>query len=175
MRHLKNVVEAICMLQEEEIHKAVGMLKSAKERGAFVWIIGNGGSAATAEHFANDLFKMCGIKACSVPSMGATILAYGNDEGWERMFANPLRKLAAVGDVVVAISCSGNSPNIVNAVKDIRHKCEVIGMTGPGLNELSEMYPADVKALVRAYADDIKVQEDIHLIVCHAIAGLINE
>lgn len=175
MKHLKNVVEAICYLEEEEIHKAVEVLKNAKNCGAFVWIIGNGGSAATAEHFANDLVKMCGIKACAVPSMGSMVLAYGNDDGWERMFANPLIKLAGVGDVVVAISCSGNSQNVVNGVRDILHKCEVIAMTGPGQNELSAMYPEDVRTLIRAYADEITVQEDIHLIVCHAIAGLINE
>lgn len=175
MRHLKNVVEALCYLEEEEIRKAVEVLKKARERAANVWLVGNGGSAATAEHFANDLIKMCGIKAVAVSSMTSTTLAYGNDEGWERMFANPLRRLADVGDVVIAISCSGNSPNVVEAVNGILHKCEVIAMTGSGINKLSNMYPSDIKTLIRAYSDEITVQEDVHLIVCHAIAGLINE
>lgn len=154
------------------IGEAANMIKHARDFHQRVWIVGNGGSAATAMHFANDLQKMCSIDAIALPSVIPTILAYGNDDGWDNMFSHFLDRTFSNGDILVAISCSGKSANVVNAAKMARkHDGKVIAFTGriTPENELATI-PGIV---VSVEVDDIKVQEDIHMIICHAIAGAI--
>jgi D-sedoheptulose 7-phosphate isomerase len=124
-------------------------------------------------HFANDLQKMCGISATALPAQIPTILAYGNDDGWENMFSNAMDAFRP-GDVLVAISCSGSSPNVVNAaILALRKEGKVIAMTGPtgNGNKLAKL-PV---TLIVAQSFDIKVMEDVHSVVCHAIAGAIAD
>lgn len=102
------------------VGRFIQTLLEARERGATIYFIGNGGSAATASHFANDL----GIgtnsydkpfRACSLTDNQAIITAIGNDFGYEEIFVRQLRILGRPGDVVVGISASGNSPNLLRA------------------------------------------------------------
>lgn len=167
---LMQICESLSLLDEDEIEKAVGILQGAKDRNNFVWIIGNGGSAATASHFANDLLKMRGVKAIDLGSMTPLTLACGNDLGWENMFSVPLKRLAVSGDVLISISCSGNSENILNAARSVNRECYRIAITGPD-GKLSEM---ENDACIRAMADEITVQEDVHSIVCHEISQRIR-
>lgn len=104
------------------IGRFIHTLLDARERGAAIYFIGNGGSAATASHFANDL----GIgtnsyekpfRAISLTDNQAIITAVGNDFGYEEIFIRQLQVLARQGDVLVAISASGNSPNLVKAIE----------------------------------------------------------
>ena len=74
------------------------------------WVIGNGGSAATASHFANDLFKMGRLRAVPLADLTPLSTAYGNDHGWKSMYADPLKGLMGREDVLIAISCSGVFP-----------------------------------------------------------------
>lgn len=78
-----------------------------------VYICGNGGSASTANHFVNDLVKMCGIRAYSLCSNEAILTAYANDDGYENIFVDQLRVYAEPGDLVITISTSGKSENIL--------------------------------------------------------------
>lgn len=87
----------------------------AIKRANFVWIAGNGGSASTANHFANDLVKLCGVKAISLCANEAVVMAYANDNGYENVFYEQLRVFFREGDVLITISGSGTSPNIVKA------------------------------------------------------------
>lgn len=175
-KHFSQVVEGIELADRDDLEVAVNILHQAKTKLAQVWICGNGGSAATSAHFANDLLKMCGVQALDVSGMTPATLAYGNDHGWERMFANPVLQLAQPEDVVIVFSCSGNSCNVVELVTEIYLRCVVIAFTGPDDSELSRLFDAGkVHCLVRAVAEDIKVQEDLHLIFCHAIAGELCE
>ena len=89
------------------------VIKSAN----YVYIIGNGGSASCANHFANDLVKMCGVKAISLCANEAVVTAYANDEGYENVFSDQLKVLLAINDLVITISGSGTSKNIVKAVQ----------------------------------------------------------
>ena len=95
MDYFAEVSEALSKLDQDQIKKAVDILRIAKDVDSFVWILGNGGSAATASHFANDLLKMAGIRAIAIPDMTPTVTAYGNDNGWENMFGTMLSGLAS--------------------------------------------------------------------------------
>lgn len=167
-KHIKEVILAVEHINSADLRSAVTLLSRVRATGGTVWLVGNGGSAATASHFANDLTKMAGMKAVSIPEMVPTMLAFGNDLGWEFMFSNIVAHVAVAGDVLVAISCSGNSPNVVNAVRVARERlCDVLALTNDKTNALSIAQP---NVLLRARHHEITVQEDIHSIVCHAIA-----
>ncbi|KKS80888.1 MAG: Sugar isomerase (SIS) [Candidatus Woesebacteria bacterium GW2011_GWC1_43_10b] len=94
----------------------IGIVKAIK-KADFVYIIGNGGSASTANHFANDLVKMCGIKAMSLCANEAVVMAYANDNGYENVFSDQLKVFLTKNDLLITISGSGTSKNIVKAVQ----------------------------------------------------------
>lgn len=166
-----SVVTALNAVSEEKVKEMVGILSRVKSQNANVYILGNGGSAATAMHFANDLTKVCGIRAVALPALISTITAYGNDDGWDQMYAHYLRAVLLPQDVVIGISCSGNSPNVVEAVKmakDIHLPAvKTIIFTGADVNcQLAKLIP---NVVVYVPYRDIRVQEDCHMVICHAI------
>ena len=116
---------------------AAELLRQARDRGSTVYIAGNGGSAATATHLANDLgkaVKLSGRRPMRVLSMSDNVswlTALANDEGYERAFAGQLENFARPGDVLIVISASGSSPNLVAAV-DLAASCGVstVGILG---------------------------------------------
>ena len=86
----------------------------------FVWIAGNGGSASTANHFAQDLVKICGVKAISLCANEALVMAYANDDGYNNIFYNQLDVFFGSGDLLITISGSGISDNIVSAQEYVK-------------------------------------------------------
>lgn len=168
--HFTQLRAVLLSVDAEELKKAVETLKQAKAEKKCVWIVGNGGSAATAGHFANDLTKMCKIKAFSIPDMVPTVTAFGNDNGWKYMFSHTMDVYFEPGDVVVIISCSGESENVLKAATYINH---LIIMTGNNLQSKLAGYGA--KAFLSAPSADITVQEDIHLAMCHAIVKALSQ
>lgn len=170
--YLDTVQEAIGTISYEKIYKCLAVLGDAVKGGHTVYVIGNGGSAATASHFANDLTKMAGGRALALADLTPTFLAYGNDDEWEYAFADMIVAFHKHGDVLVAISCSGKSPNIISAVKKAKQRgMTVIGLTGMNGDELYDL--ADI--CVRVLTPDIRVQEDCHSVICHALAGDIRD
>jgi len=166
--YLNNVSKAAFAagLNAQRIRLAAQILKRAR----MIWIVGNGGSAATASHFASDLTKAAGLLATSLPDQTPIITAYGNDTGWENMYASFLLEHMQEKDVLVAISCSGNSANILRAAEAAIGKLVVLTGRGRG-NALAGMDSAVCICVDHA---DIRVQEDIHLAICHMIAGEIG-
>lgn len=164
--HFMEVANCMTLLNTTEIERAVEILTEVRKANGTAYLAGNGGSAATASHFANDLNKIARVKAICLSEMVPTFLAYGNDFGWEHMFATPLRRHISSNDVFIGFSCSGNSENIIECFHS-SSRYYSIGFTGPGPSEMTRANPS---ALIIAMSDDITVQEDIHLIVCHAIA-----
>lgn len=165
-RHASQVCEALSLTNESKVERAIEILRLVAQAGGTVWLAGNGGSAATCNHFANDLVKMAKIKAVDMTHMVSTVMAYGNDHGWDRMFSNPFLALCGPWDAVVGISCSGNSPNVVNLLEAAN--CHKIGLTGPGDNKMARMI-SDPNVCILALSDEITVQEDVHSIICHSI------
>lgn len=172
-RHIDSVRQALNGMKLSAFDQAIDVFITAKMEHRRVWLVGNGGSAATAAHFANDLHKMCGMDVRALPSEIPTILAYGNDNGWVNMFSDAMEPFER-GDVLVAISSSGSSPNVINAVRKAKSLGgKVIALTGMDhdRNELAQL--AEVVFSVQSRS--MLIHEDIHLIICHAIAGTLNE
>lgn len=120
-RYLQYLNEVLQAIDPAAIAQFTKTLLAARARGATVYFIGNGGSAATASHFANDLAIGTNsyeqpFRVVSLTDNQAIITAIGNDFGYEEIFVRQLRVLSRPGDVLVAISASGNSPNLIRAM-----------------------------------------------------------
>ena len=173
-KHLAQVEEAMTLLDEDEIRNAITILEVVRRAGGTVYVFGNGGSHATASHFANDLMKMAGCRAVCIGDMSSAVLAYGHDNGWRNMYCDPLGEMLKDADGVVGISCSGNSENVISALEMATgRKVLTIGMTGLALD--SEINNLGLDGLIHANFPDIRIQEDIHLMVCHAIVRAMQE
>ena len=168
--YMSNVMVGISHVDFDEIGKTIKILREARQTRNNVFIVGNGGSASTASHFANDLLKMASIRAISIPDMTPTTLAYGNDEGWKWMFHDPISKLYNPRDVLVAISCSGNSENVVICTEFIQHPLIVF----TGNNDKCKLAKVNADAIIYVDSDDITIQESCHSIICHAIARILG-
>lgn len=168
-KYLSSVQNELLLTDHETIRSIVDYLREIKKKGSTVWLIGNGGSAATASHFANDLRKAAMIPAISLPDLTPTITAYGNDDGWPNMYSHPLHLFMKPNDCLVAISCSGKSANICQAALDMTPERLVI-FTGI-ISKYNRLANIRSSGMISVSDPDIKVQEDVHLAICHAIVG----
>jgi len=129
----------------EQVERAVERLREARDRGATIFIAGNGGSAATASHLVNDLGKAtkssgrAHLRVMGLSDNVSWLTALANDEGYERVFSGQLENFARAGDVLILISASGNSPNLVHAAAFARDRgvCTVgiLGFDGGRLKD----------------------------------------
>lgn len=149
---------------------------NAYEHGRFVYICGNGGSGSNSSHFCEDLGKSSlqrkdftndskkRLKVLSLTDNTPYILAWGNDEGFDRVFVEQLKNFASPGDVLVAISGSGNSPNILNAVDWANGKRLVTwGITGYSGGKLQRLAQKNLHVPL----DDMGMVETVHLLAFH--------
>ena len=175
--YLRRLLESVDLDQLEAV---VGSLRSARERGAAVYVVGNGGSAATASHFATDLVnqsKRAGkppLKVVSLVDNAAWLTAQANDWGYETVFAGQLETFAAPGDVLIAISASGNSPSVITAVELARSRAlKTIGFVGFDGGALLEL--VDTPLWVRSTPGVYGPVEDVHIALGHIVAGCLAE
>lgn len=149
------------------------ILRRAKNQNAMVYLLGNGGSASTASHFANDLLKMGKLRAVALPDLAPVMTAYGNDNGWADMFGSMLRGFLLPQDVVVGISCSGFSENVIKAIEMAKtiNLPSVRTVVLTGNTWASPLVKLEPDVVVHVPFADIRVQEDCHLVICHAVAG----
>ena len=166
-QHFQEVSDTLHKIDRHEIERVADILFYVRKDGGSVWLAGNGGSAATASHFANDLVKMCGLKAFCLSDMTPMATAYGNDNGWENMYAHLLAKVEGPDDAVIGITCSGNSANIVEFLRQSAARWKIVLTGGDAGSAVSYLVP---HGLLRAEHDDIRVQEDVHSVLCHALA-----
>ena len=160
------------------LERVAVMLLNCQARGRVVFVVGNGGSAATASHFACDLSK--GTRRDGPPTFHVVSLtdnvplltAWANDSSYERVFSEQLIALGRPGDLLVAISASGNSPNVVAAV-DAARSCgmAVVALTGRSGGRLAHL--GDV--VVNVPSDRIEVVEDAHLVVAHSLCVAVRD
>lgn len=164
---------ALESIDGESILALVNQLLSARESGATVFVIGNGGSASTANHFAIDWMlgsKLANppLKVLSLSESVSSITATGNDLEFSEVFSRQLMALAKERDVLVAISASGNSPNIISAVKAAtRLGLYVVGITGFDGGQL--MRDSNLSIHVSTAIGDYGVAEDLHLSIGHMV------
>jgi len=135
--YLGELRELLDRIDFGEIARAVERLREARDRGATIFIAGNGGSAATAAHLVNDLGKATKrsgrppLRVMCLSDNVSWLTALANDEGYERVFTGQLENFARSGDILIVISASGNSPNLLQAAAYARgHGLETIGILG---------------------------------------------
>lgn len=166
--------ELLLGLDFEAIDKVIEVFQEARANGKTIFFIGNGGSAATCSHFAEDLSygtQMEGkepFKALSLTGNVAHMTAIANDEGYENVFVGQLKNLFKQGDVLVGISGSGNSPNVIRAIEYVNSNGGIsiglLGFDGGKMKEICHYY-IHVKTMKGEYGP----VEDIHLILGHLI------
>ena len=182
MEHIQNYIstlqQTIDQLPRQLIADVVDVLQDARIRGSSVFIMGNGGSASTASHFVCDLAKntrcegLPHFRVIGLADNMAILSAYANDEGYESVFAQQLVNLIQPKDVVIAISASGNSKNVLNAIEEAqKHDVVTIGFTGFDGGRLGQM----VNINIHVKSDTIEHVEDIHLMLEHIIVKTIKE
>ena len=165
-------------LPRQPIADVIDLLQQARRKGSQVFILGNGGSASTASHFACDLAKntrqegLPHFRAIGLTDNMAMFSALANDEGFENVFSEQLASLVRPGDIVIAISASGNSKNVINAA-EIAHQYEstVIGFTGFDGGRLRQL--ANIN--IHVNSNIIEHVEDTHLMLEHLIVRSIKE
>jgi D-sedoheptulose 7-phosphate isomerase len=177
--YLDQQINSTSSLKEnyEELEKIFNVLKNARDSGNQVFVMGNGGSASTASHFVADLLKTSitneniRFKAISLSDNIPVLLAWSNDESYDTVFSNQLENFVEKDDVVIGISGSGNSKNVLNAIQLANEKhATTIGLNGKGGGKLSEI----VKINLTIKSDDMLTIETIHLLICHLLTTMIR-
>lgn len=177
-RYLSDLQETLNLLPIPRIEQAIKWLHRARLNGRQIFIMGNGGSASTATHFVCDLAKntrhpdLPPYRVIGLSDNMALLSAYANDEGYAQVFAQQLLNLVQPNDIVIAISTSGNSPNVVEAAIAARqHQAKTIAFTGFDSGKLGNL--ADLN--IHVPSSNIEQVEDIHLMLAHLICSCLRE
>ncbi|MDR1674062.1 MAG: SIS domain-containing protein [Oscillospiraceae bacterium] len=175
--YIKREISILRLLDTDAINAAMNLLTETCNSGGTVYVFGNGGSAATASHFQNDFNK--GISEYTEKKYRfnclndniATVMAIANDIGYEEVFRFQLRGRLRKPDILMAISGSGNSPNVINAAEYGKQEgCKIIGLTGFSGGKLKAL--ADIS--LHAPVDSMQITEDIHMIFDHLMMSLLG-
>ncbi|KKL07554.1 hypothetical protein LCGC14_2584860 [marine sediment metagenome] len=171
-QYLSELKEVLDDFNLEQFEKIVNLILNAYENEKQIFTMGNGGSASTASHFACDLNKGCctnlekKIKMICLNDNTPTLLAFANDVSYDVVFVEQLKNFFNPGDLVIGISGSGNSENVIKAIHHTKqNNGQTIGFSGFSGGKLAQMVDVPFVAKV----DDIQKVEDIHMILVHMI------
>ena len=170
--YLTSVLNSISL---SDIEKFIKVLLESRERASSVFFIGNGGSAATASHFANDIAigsktDEKPFRAISLCDNQAVITAIANDDGYEEIFSQQLQVLLKKQDVVIAISASGNSPNLIRAIETAKKMSAItVGISAFDGGKMKEM--VDVSLHVPTEKGEYGPAEDAHMVLDHLVSS----
>ena len=166
------LLKAIETIDLAAVERAIDVLRRAREEGRRIFVCGNGGSASTASHFATDILKGASFgrdkrfRIMALTDSLSTLTAYSNDVSYECVFVEQLKNFAEPGDVLVAISGSGNSPNVLRAMEYANSVgCHTIALSGRDGGKMGPL----AKTEVRVAHPHMGRIEDGHLIVLHMI------
>ena len=172
--------EILDALDTESVHAICERFLEARKNGKTIYFAGNGGSAATASHFAQDLAEVGrkadakSFKALSLTDNVPCITAVGNDYGFDDIFTIQMNEIFGKGDVLVVISASGNSPNVVKAARYAKELGgSTVGFVGFGGGELKEI--CDDVVHVVSNKGEYGPVEDVHMILDHMITSFLIE
>lgn len=170
--YITDLQKTLDLLPLDDIRRVIELLHRGRLEKRHVFVMGNGGSASTASHIVCDLAK--NIRSPMAPHLRimeltdstAIFSAYANDDGYENVFALQLANFVQAGDIVIGISTSGNSENVLRAIKLARaNGATTIGMTGFDGGQLISL----VDKNIHVPSDNIEQVEDIHLMIGHII------
>ncbi len=173
--HLQGVLERLSL---EDVQRSIDVIMDAYHAEKQIFVIGNGGSASTASHLACDLGKGTSVpgkprfRVISLTDNVATMSAWSNDVSYEDVFVEQLKNLVNPGDVVIGISASGNSENVIRAMQHANEiGCKTIGWSGFGGGTLATI--CDVNVIVDS--NHYGPVEDVHLILNHVLHVWVRE
>lgn len=168
-------IETLKKLDVNAINEALNLLMETAKNHKRIYVFGNGGSSATASHIQNDFGKGVSeyvedkFRFQCLSDNVPTVMAIANDIGFEEIFRFQLRGVIEPGDVVIAISGSGNSANVINAVEYAKEQGnKIIGMTGFSGGKLKELSDISLHAPINS----MQVTEDIHMIFDHLMMSM---
>jgi D-sedoheptulose 7-phosphate isomerase len=177
---LERVGQELARINPAEVKALADAIYDCYQHGRFVFLCGNGGSGSNCSHLCEDLGKCTLLRAdfdndrkrrlriLSLTDNTPYILAWANDEGFERVFVEQLKNLASAGDLLIAVSGSGNSPNVLRAVEWAnRNGLKTFGCTGYDGGKLRKL----VHQGLHVPLDDMGVVESIHLTAFHWVVG----
>lgn len=170
--YLKVLIDKLSI---ENVSKFIELILETRENNKTIFFIGNGGSASTASHFVNDIslgsrqFEKP-FRAISLCDNQAVITAIGNDDGYENIFLQQLQTQAKAGDVVVAISASGNSPNIIKAINWAKdNDLTTVGLSAFDGGMLAKL--SNLNIHVPTKIGEYGPAEDLHMVICGLVGS----
>lgn len=174
--YMARLEAALQSVDLDAVESVASVLAAARQDGRQVFTCGNGASAALASHFAADLAKMASpgsrkFRAVALTDNVSLITAWANDSGYRDVFSRQLQNLLREGDVLVAISCSGNSENVIAALEAARARGgETIGLLGFDGGSARPLVDHSVWCSDSHYG----IVEDVHYIICHIVANFLS-
>ncbi len=167
---LRKTLETIDL---DKVEQAIEWFRQARAEDRQIFVCGNGGSAAAASHFVTDVVKGASygrarrFRILALTDSTPTITAYANDVGYDAVFVEQLKNFARPGDLVMGISGSGNSPNVLRAIEYANSiGCRTLALTGRDGGRLAPM----AQLSIRVPEPHMGRIEDAHLVICHMIA-----
>jgi len=168
----QSLLEAIDTIDMEKVNQAIAWFQEARQQGHQIFTCGNGGSASTASHFVCDMVKGASFqkqtrfRIMALTDSLPTITAYSNDVSYDCVFEEQLKNFARPGDLVMAISGSGNSPNVLRAIEYANTAgCKTLALTGRDGGKLGPLAQLNLQVPV----PHMGRIEDSHMIICHMI------
>jgi D-sedoheptulose 7-phosphate isomerase len=171
-RYRENLLQTIQTINDAKVDQAIEWFRDVRDQGKAIFVTGNGGSAATASHFVCDMVKGASLGKPSRFRIQAlhdsmpTLTAYANDLHYQEAAVEQLRNFAAAGDIYMAISGSGNSPNVIRAMEYANSLgCRTLALTGRDGGKLGSLAQLNIQ-VPEQHMGRI---EDAHHIICHMI------
>jgi len=163
-------------ISKEDLNTLMNLLVGAKDEGKTIFIMGNGGSAATASHYVCDFNKGISLgkkkmfKFICLNDNVPTMMAYANDLSYADVFVGPLKNFMLPGDIVIGISGSGNSENVVRAIQYANENGGVsVGITGYSGGKVKQLSKYNVHVPI----DDMQITEDLHMVLDHCMMKIL--
>jgi D-sedoheptulose 7-phosphate isomerase len=176
--YLNRLAQVLALIPHDAVARTIDLLLDAQATGRRVYIMGNGGSASTASHLVCDLTKTARVagqpplRAFALADNGAVMTAWANDTAFDRTFAEQVDGLVELGDVVIAISASGNSSNIVAGLRAAAargaHTVSLVGFDGGAAALISDV-------VVHVPCRDYGLVEDSHSAIGHALTAAVRQ
>lgn len=175
--YFHRLAQVLAGFDHKEVNLLAQELKKAWAEDSNVWICGNGGSAANAVHWANDFLypvakqRPRGVKIHALSANPSVLTCLGNDLGYNKVFSHQLATFASPGDLLIVLSGSGNSPNILEALKAARSigmkSFAVVGFDGGKAKTLAD-------ETIHVQTDDMQIAEDMQMAICHSLVQLLR-